>query len=175
MLSDIIKQIPDERATLEFLKLFGKLLRKYARLLEYEDAYEDLQLFLIELLHMMKEKDIGSKDDRYIVKYIAVSVKNQYIAMSKSLKELNVTSFSDISDEQMVYVEQLAAKDDKNDISIYYPSDCKLSEREKLILELFFTREYSIEEISHHLGISRQAVNQSKNRALNKIRSSYFQ
>lgn len=51
MLSDIIKQIPDERATLEFLKLFGKLLRKYARLLEYEDAYEDLQLFLIELLH----------------------------------------------------------------------------------------------------------------------------
>ena len=49
MLSDIIKQIPDESATLELLKLFDNLLKKYARLLRYEDAYEDLQLFLIEL------------------------------------------------------------------------------------------------------------------------------
>lgn len=175
MLSDIIKQIPDESATLELLKLFDNLLKKYARLLRYEDAYEDLQLFLIELLHTIKEKDIGSKSDGYIVKYIAVSIKNQYIAMSKRLKELKTTAFSDISDEQMVYVEQLAAKDNKNDISIYYPSNGKLSDREKLILELFFTKQYSIEEISYYLGISRQAVNQAKNRALNKIRSTYFQ
>lgn len=109
------------------------------------------------------------------MQYIAVSVKNKYIAMSKSLKELKVTSFADISDEQMVYVEQLVAKDGENDISIYYPSNGELSAREKLILELFFTRQYSIEEISNHLGISRQAVNQAKNRALNKIRSTYFQ
>ena len=175
MLRDIIKQIPDESATLEILKLFDNLLRKYARLLGYEDAYEDIQLFLIELLYTMKERDVGSKNDGYIVQYIAVSVKNKYIAMSKSLKELKVTSFADISDEQMVYVEQLVAKDGENDISIYYPSNGELSAREKLILELFFTRQYSIEEISNHLGISRQAVNQAKNRALNKIRSTYFQ
>lgn len=175
MLSDIIKQIPDENATLELLGLFEKLLKKYARLLSYEDAYEDLQLFLLELLHAMKEKEIGAKSDGYIVKYIAVSVKNKYIVLSKHLKEFKEVSYADISDEQMIYVEQLAAKEDKNDISIYFPGSGKLSAREKQILELFFVKEYSIEEISNHLRISRQAVNQAKNRALNKIRSTYFQ
>ena len=56
------------------------------------------------------------------------------------------------------------------DISLYFPSDNKLSEREKTILQLFFVDEYSIEEIAQQLSISRQAVNQAKNRALNKIR-----
>ncbi len=175
MIKSLIAKLPDESATLEILRLFDNLLKKYARLLKYEDAYEDLQLFLLELLYAMKEKEIGSKNDGYIVKYIVVSVKNKYIAMSKSLKELKTTSFADISDEQMIYIEQLVAKEDKNDISIYYPSNGKLSAREELILKLFFTREYSIEEISNYLGISRQAVNQAKNRALNKIRSAYFQ
>lgn len=175
MLSDIIKRIPDENATLELLSLFDNLLRKYAHLLGYEDAYEDLQLFFLELLHTMKEKEICSKNDGYIVKYIVKSVKNKYIAMSKSLKELKAMSYADISDEQMIYVEQLAAKEDRSDISIYYPSNGKLTAREKLILELFFTREYSIEEVSNYLGISRQATNQAKNRALKKIRSAHFQ
>lgn len=70
----------------------------------------------------------------------------------------------------MVYVEQIAATDDRVDISSYFPSDNKLSEREKTILQLFFVDEYSIEEIAQQLSISRQAVNQAKNRALNKIR-----
>ena len=75
-----------------------------------------------------------------------------------------------MSEEQMIYVEQIAAADDRVDISLYFPSDNKLSEREKTILQLFFVDEYSIEEIAQQLSISRQAVNQAKNRALNKIR-----
>ena len=55
---------------------------------------------------------------------------------------------------------------------IYVPLcfQANMPEREKTILQLFFVDEYSIEEIAQQLSISRQAVNQAKNRALNKIR-----
>ena len=75
-----------------------------------------------------------------------------------------------MSEEQMVYVEQIAATDDRVDISSYFPSGNELSEREIIILQQFFVDDYSIEEIAQQLNISRQAVNQAKNRALNKIR-----
>mgnify|MGYP004487357779 FL=1 len=72
--------------------------------------------------------------------------------------------------DSAAYVEQIAATDDRVDISSYFPSDNRLSEREKAILQLFFVDECSIEEIAQQLSICRQAVNQTKNRALNKIR-----
>lgn len=175
MLNELIKQIPDESALLELLKRFDNLLKKYARLLKYEDAYEDMRLFLIELLYRMKENEFGAKNDGYIVKYITISVKNRFISISKTRKTLKIVPFADISDEQMIYVEQFAARDDKNDISVFYPRNGKLTAREEIILDMYFTKEYTIEEIASYLGISRQAANQAKNRALNKIRNSFFQ
>lgn len=170
MIKELIDQLPDESATLQLLELFDKLLKKYARLLGTEDAYEDLRLFFLELLEKLKSKELCSESDGYTVNYISKSVKNQYIALSKAQKLRRENTFSDISEEQMVYVEQIAATDDRIDISSYFPSANKLFEREKTILQDFFVNEFSIEEIAQKLNISRQAVNQGKNRALDKIR-----
>ena len=68
--------------------------------------------------------------------YISKSVKNQYIALSKARNSRREDTFSEMSEEQMVYVEQIAATDDRVDISSYFPSDNKLSEREKTITEI---------------------------------------
>lgn len=170
MIKSLIDRLPDDAAALQLLGMFDKLLRKYARLLGTEDAYEELRLFFFELLDKLKSKELCSDSDGYAVNYISKSVKNQYIALSKARNSRREDTFSEMSEEQMVYVEQIAATDDRVDISSYFPSDNKLSEREKTILQLFFVDEYSIEEIAQQLSISRQAVNQAKNRALNKIR-----
>lgn len=170
MITSLIDSLPDDEAALQLLEMFDKLLKKYARLLGTEDAYEELRLFFFELLDRLKCKNLCGNSDGYAVSYISKSVKNQYIALSKARNSRKEDTFSDMSEEQMVYVEQIAATDDRVDISSYFPSGNKLSEREKLILQQFFVDDYSIEEIAQRLNISRQAVNQAKKRALNKIR-----
>lgn len=171
MIMTLINSLPNEEAYLQLLEMFDKLLKKYARLLGSEDAYEELRLFFFELLDKMRQNGLSSKSDGYAVSYISKSVKNQYIALSKARKACKDDLFSDISEEQMIYVEQISATDDRESISSYFPSQNKLSEREVEILYNFFVDGYSIEEIAQRLNISRQAVNQSKNRALSKIRS----
>ena len=170
MIKSLIDRLPDDDAALQLLEMFDKLLKKYARLLGTEDAYEELRLFFFELLDKLKSKELCSDSDGYAVNYISKSVKNQYIALSKARNSRREDTFSEMSEEQMVYVEQIAATDDRVDISSYFPSGNELSEREIIILQQFFVDDYSIEEIAQQLNISRQAVNQAKNRALNKIR-----
>lgn len=170
MIKALIDRLPDDDAALQLLEMFDRLLKKYARLLGTEDAYEELRLFFFELLNRLKLKNLCGNSDGYAVSYISKSVKNQYIALSRARNSRKEDTFSDMSEEQMVYVEQIAATDGRVDISSYFPSENRLSVREKAILQLFFVDEYSIEEIAQQLSISRQAVNQAKNRALNKIR-----
>lgn len=175
MIKSLVERLPDETAALQLLELFDKLLKKYARMLGTEDAYEDLRLFLFELLNKLKQKNIGSENDGYLVSYISKSIKNHYIALSKLRSYRREDTFSDISDEQMIYIEQIAAMTDNNSISEFYPIAQSLSEREKKIIQLFFVHGYSVEEIANQMHISRQAINQAKLRALEKIRKAYFE
>lgn len=175
MIWPLVDQLPDESAALQLLGIFEKLLKKYARLLGTEDAYEELRLFFFELLDGLKGKNIRTDSDGYIVNYISKSVKHRYIALSKAGKKRRESPFSDISEEQMSFIEQLAASEGSDDISAFFPTNDKLSDREQTILRLFFVDNYSIEEIARQLGVSRQAANQAKNRALDKIRRAYFE
>lgn len=54
MLQELIMQYPDDAAVLELIERFKRLLIKYAKKLDYEDAYNDLQLFFIELIAKLK-------------------------------------------------------------------------------------------------------------------------
>lgn len=70
MLSTIICEIPNEDAILEMLRRFAKLLNKYARLLNYEDAYNGLMVFFLESLLSDNMKKLIGKPDAVIVHYI---------------------------------------------------------------------------------------------------------
>lgn len=96
MLSDIISLVPDEQAVMTLVKRFDKLLRKYARFLEYEDAYNDLLLFFIELLHKLKDNS-GLQNDDAIVNYISKAIKNHYICLSKNSERIKTIVFSDMT------------------------------------------------------------------------------
>ena len=67
-------------AQLQIVQRFQPLLKKYAALLKYEDAYSDLQLYLLELLHSGKLTKLQRKDDGTLVKYIESSIRHQYIS-----------------------------------------------------------------------------------------------
>ena len=54
-------------AQLQIVQRFQPLLKKYAALLKYEDAYSDLQLYLLELLHSGKLTKLQRKDDGTLV------------------------------------------------------------------------------------------------------------
>ena len=63
-------------AQLQIVQRFQPLLKKYAALLKYEDAYSDLQLYLLELLHSGKLTKLQRKDDGTLVKYIESSIRH---------------------------------------------------------------------------------------------------
>lgn len=50
-------------ATLLLIEKFNPLLKKYAYELSYDDAYNDLLLNFIELLHNMQIKNIHNKSE----------------------------------------------------------------------------------------------------------------
>lgn len=132
MLSELLRQVPDAEAVEELVRRFDKSLRKYARYLRYEDAYNDLLTFFIELIQSAPLRATLDKGDGVIVNYIAKSIKGEYIKLSKSI-DRNILPFSDLNDEtaymleaQMSYTQEydLGTRDsykyrgdgDKNDL-----------------------------------------------------------
>lgn len=103
-----------------------------------------------------------------IVSYIAISVKNQYIKLSAK-KSLHTTAFSDLSDSQLYFVDSSNATMLPISIEEYLPHNNKLTLWERQVVMDFFVNGLSISEIAHMHKKSRQAVNQAKNRGLNKI------
>lgn len=168
MLQELIMQYPDDTAVLELIERFKRLLIKYAKKLDYEDAYNDLQLFFIELIAKLKCTGSLKRDDAIIVSYIAISVKNQYIKLSTK-KSLHTTAFSDLSDSQLYFVDSSNATMLPISIEEYLPHNNKLTLWERQVVMDFFVNGLSISEIAHMQKKSRQAVNQAKNRGLNKI------
>lgn len=173
MISHLISRLPEEDACIELLNRFNKLLKKYSRLLNYEDAYEDLRLFFIELVTKLKDSKILHKGDGYLVNYINASVKHHYIALSKGNRNSPIL-LSEISDEQKHYLEYATVQELESKLTDYFPCNEALSERERLILIMHFVQGYSISEIAACLGVSRQAVNQAKVAAINKIKRATF-
>lgn len=169
MFGRLILSVPDEEATLVLIERFYKLLMKYSIILGYEDAYNDLCLFFIELITKMREKPIAHKGDAAIVNYIAISVKNEYIRLSKKQKRLPL-ALSDLSEEQQRDIDARLASTDPEYIIDLLPHKCTLTSWEYEILIMFFVEDIPISEIAKKKNKTRQAVNQAKNRAVEKIK-----
>lgn len=167
MLSTIICEIPNGDAILEMLRRFAKLLNKYARLLNYEDAYNDLMVFFLESLLSDNMKKLIGKPDAVIVHYIAKTIKNEYIRLSKSVKTKWIL-YSDLGEKEQFVVESLLVYHQPEPLSWTIESD-PLTSWEKNVLTMVFEYEMSIKEIAEFTGKSRQTINQVKLNALSKL------
>ena len=166
----------DTTAMLELIEQFQPLLRKYARLLKAEDAYEILVVDFLEMLHKINLKD-AFMEDAALLRYFKVSVHHSYIRHSrKSVKiSTNEICLSALSEVQLYEIEARSATCDRYDTIGHTRLHDVLSDHEMKILLLTCTQNFPAAEIARQLGVSRQSVNQTKRRALKKARQYYEQ
>lgn len=172
MLRDLIcsAQAGDKKAMMELIDKFSPLFKKYARKLDYEDAYEDIILFYMEMIRSMDMDRIASLEDGAVISYINVSIINYYNKkVRKMIQHGKEVALSDLTEEQRHYVEAKAAKTNKTDFLEELGIRNLLSEKEYQIIYLIYEEGYTAAEIAKISQKSRQAVNQLKRRALNKI------
>lgn len=161
----------DKEAMLELINRFQPLLKKYARKLGYDDAYEDCLLFFIELIKTVDLKKLNTLNDPAITSYIKVSVTHFYgKKVRKALEEEREIAFSELTEEQRYYIEAKTAKQDEQDFFTELGVDRLLNPNEKKILYLVYANGYTIAEIARKFHKSRQTVNQLKMRTLKKLR-----
>ncbi len=147
---------------------FKRLIYLYSGRLCDDDSVQDLTLFLIELLYSIDISRFTSDNSDSLKRYIAVSLKNKYIALSKEGEQYKKMcgEFYD-----GLYFTQAPPKEE---IELVEALEC-LTSRQKIIIIYKYIYCLSDSEISNRLGISRQAVNRLKNRALITLKQFYFQ
>ena len=177
MLYEIIyrAQNGDKEAMQELVDRFTPLMRKRASKLGYEDAYEDIRLFFIELIYFMKLEKIRLKEDGGITSYINASVNNFYNKETrKSDKWRREIVVSALPAEQRYYVEKMLSKEDR--VNIFNELNIKemLAANEYETIYLIYIEGYSVAEVARRANKTRQAVNQLKKRVLKKIKDMMF-
>lgn len=171
-IDDILNsQSGDGDSTVKLIEKFNPLLKKYAYKLNYEDAYNDLLIDFIELLQSIKIDRIYNKNEGGIVSYICTSVHSSYIKKIKECQKLhNLSFYCDLDEKELYYIEMKSSTYDTY-FNISFDFLLKsLTKSEYTVIKMIYYGGYTVPEIASYCGISRQAVNQMRNRALKKLK-----
>lgn len=117
MIIELIKELPSEQAVLKLIAKFDKLLHKYANQVRIEDSYEELRLFFVELIIRIKDRGICSENDGQVVNYINKALRNKSFQLNREGDNVNYILMSDMSDEQLIYVDQKMATEDHGTVA----------------------------------------------------------
>lgn len=173
-ISDLISesQNGNNDATLHMIEKFKPLLKKYAYKLYYEDAYYDLLVDFIELIHDIDLDHIYDKGEGKMVAYICKSINNSFIKKLMNIKKLhNCILYSELSENQLYYVNIITSTNDEYFMNELPGISLILTKTEFLIVKMIYCSGYTVSEIAFVFGISRQAVNQMKRRALTRLKT----
>lgn len=165
-------QSGSDEACLKLIRQFNPLLKKYARKLSYDDAYNDL---LVEFLSLIKNLNINRLHNHsagVIVAYISKSMYSSYLHLSKAKHKYiqKIMPLSALSEEEQYYVEVSLSSLDNYDILQILDQEMILNQHEIYIIYMIYFFGFPSSEIAQKLGVSRQSVNQTKVRALKKIK-----
>ena len=144
---------------------FVPLIKKYASKMSSEDAFADLRLEFIEIILGIDTERFANYAEPQILSYIKTSVYNAYIKLSKKKcnYENNTFPVEDIRDE--------IEKSHYDEYENVFLEDLKkyLSGNEFDVIYKHFFCGLTINDIALIKGVSRQAVNQVKARAIKKL------
>lgn len=176
MLVDKIREAQrgNQDAMLYLIQKYMPLLSRYSKKLHQEDAYSELTLAFIELIHHIRIDRLISGSDGAITNYIAASVKNAYNAYIKKImvEKDRITALEDFTEQdEFQLLNTLPEKASKFDFLEFLRDFPDLTEKEKQILFLIYYENCSASEIADQMKTSRQNVNQIKVRAQSKIKS----
>lgn len=160
-------QSGDSTAAWTLVQKFTPLLKHYAFILHREDGFEDLQCYFLSLLKTLSLERLSSTSDGAIIKYIAISIRHEYIAQAKEGVVTYIDDLSPFSSEEFY---QRDSHQDHYDLLLLQDMKTHLTEYEYNVLFALYFEQRSVSEIASQLHKSRQAVNQAKNNALRKLR-----
>lgn len=164
----LIKEAQEKNkdATMKIIDKFIPLIKKYARILNYDGADTDLTISLIKLIKKMPvNENTQLQKEKVIVSYIAISIKNESIRLSQKHRRM---SHEEIPCEDEI-IDAFLSYDEKYDFII---EDLlkQLPEIQKTIIKGIFLLDFKEIELAKSLNISRQAVNKNKRRALANLK-----
>ena len=174
MLSSTIRcaQENSEEDMLLLIEKFKPLMVKYARKLDYEDAYDDIMLHFIKLIKSINLDKLTDHTDKVIISYINKSITNFY---NKKIPQMVLRQkevvMSELTEEQQYYIEVKTAQADGINILDEYGLRYLLTEAEKQLIYQIYVEGHSIAELARHQNRTRQAVNQQRIRAIRKIKA----
>ena len=149
----------------EIYDAFSRLISCYGRRIG-EDGNEELTLFFLELLYSLDTDKFLPDDSNTLNMYIAVSIRNYYIALSKKTQRA-LKLCNELFEDSGKYIfepeESLSLKDGLS----------KLSERQRTVLTYRYFYGFSDSEISSLLCISRQAVHRLETRGISVLKEYY--
>lgn len=180
MLSEKIleAQRGNQNCMLDLIRSFEHLMRKYAYQLHYEDAFSDLVISFIEVIYIIKIEDFAKKGDGALVNYITESIKHTFFKLSKRANIISSKEqcISDLTESQQFYMENAPAPEESHlsQFKLMLSGSHLTKTEEDVIIRFFFWGD-SIGEIAKRMKISRQSVNQTKNRAIKKLKKTYIQ
>lgn len=177
MISALIEesQNGNSDATLQMIEKFNPLLKKYAYKLYYEDSYNDLLVDFVELLHNINLDRIQDKGEGKMVSYLCKSINSSYIKKLTAIKKLHsCILYSELTENQMYYVNILSASTDEYFMRELPGIALLLTKPEFLTVKMLYCSGYTIAETAFVFGVSRQAVNQMKKRALKKLEALFL-
>jgi len=158
-------QREDNQSTVDILSHFHPTIKKLSHSLHYEEAETDIIISFLELINSIDLKKFRKADDRQIASYIHKYLKNRslnlfrrYRAKYEPYTEIN---YDILTDQNAPDIES------KVFISMLLSSLVPL-QREVVIRKFIYG--FSDSEIAKQLGVSRQAINRAKNRALENLR-----
>lgn len=164
----------NNEAVMYIIEKFTPLIEKYTRLLDYdEDSKSELILKLICLVR--KEIDLvklRNHSDGVLVNYISCAIHNYYIKLS--IAKRNAKNYEISFDPSM----QPGCLEE--DVCCFYDIEYKfiidflresLTEREFMCVKLIVLDGWTAEAVAKKAGVSKQAINQCKIRALSKLRN----
>lgn len=172
-----LAQTGNDEAMVEILDICNPLIRKYTRLLNYdEDCRSELILKVISLVkNEIKLEKIQNPNDGVMINYFSKALRNQYIALSIGKCHIRDHEAGYEQDTFLDIVDGIPQKDGEMEESILYETMRKtLTERESLCVQRIVLEGWTAEAVAEELGITKQAVNQCKKRALDKLRKFYI-
>ena len=162
----------DQNAMYEIITRFSPTISKYAKKMRYdEDFRSDMILHLIETVYSIDLAKFRIPNDYAIINYISNTLYHKYIWLSRK-NVMIVHNEYQFEDDAM---EEWLIPDDSTTADINYfllNSTMKrvLTDREYSCLKLTIVDGFPAAEVAKMLGISRQTVNENKNRGLKKLR-----
>lgn len=158
----------NQEALQDIIIQFNPLLQKYASQLDYEDGRNDLVVFMINFIKHINLHRFEA--DAQLTAYLEVSVRHEFYRLAKKHQKL-IQSEQLTENKDIEKLQQSFTIDTECDFVIDVCRSDRFTQKERNVLYLHYVLDYSIAEIATAYRISRQAVNQLKNRAIKKMQN----